>query len=303
MLSDKALALIRDVFGQPTLFSRQPRIHRRHVMWGNSATPRSLDHSAVVVSEQHLLECLEGAGSDPVAADDIGTAPDFTVYTSKPLPSIAAEQRFGSRRAVATRVELNDASDLSACWIESLENGWLFLIPNAPESTWLLAVGAPLDALLAGSRIIAPRVTLLDGRSGEFSSCPRILSPLCGNGWLACGTLAMGFDPICGDGVAHAVREAILASAVISATAAGGDAPSLLAHYEAVLTAGMRRHLALCAQFYQAGGSGPWWQTELESLEEGFRWCTSKLADATEPRYQLNGFELIPRESKLSHAR
>ena len=31
-----------------------------------------------------------------------------------------------------------------------------------------------------------------------------------GSGWLACGTAAMGFDPICGDGTGYAVREGIL---------------------------------------------------------------------------------------------
>jgi 2-polyprenyl-6-methoxyphenol hydroxylase-like FAD-dependent oxidoreductase len=249
----------------------------------------------VVVSEKLLLESLDcGAGGNGVDQDTHGS-PEFTIYTSRPMPFIAVEQRFGSRRASAVQVVLKDPADLSACWIESLEGGWLFLIPNASESTWLLAVGAPLEALLEQSRAIAPRLNLLSARSGEFSSCPRILSPLHGEQWLACGSGAMGFDPICGDGAAHAIREAILASAVIRAIAGGGDAPSLFSHYETLLTAAMRRHLALSAQFYQTGGSGPWWRTELESLEEGFRWCTSKLAGAGEPRYQLRGFELIER--------
>lgn len=296
MLSDAALDLIRDVFGLPSLFSGLPRIERRNVVWGNSANTSSLPHSAVVVSENFLLESLAcGIDGDGVTGA-IDSSPEFIVYTSRPMPSVAIEQRFGSRRASAAQVVLQDRADLSACWIESLEGGWLFLIPNASESTWLLTVGAPLDVLLGQSRAIAPRVNLLLGRSGEFSTCPRILSPLCGDRWLACGTVALGFDPICGDGTAHAIREAVLASAVIRALAGGGDAPSLFAHYEMLLTAGMRRHLALCADFYRTGGPGPWWQTELKSLEEGYRWCTSKLAEAGEPRYQLRDFELIARE-------
>jgi flavin-dependent dehydrogenase len=71
-----------------------------------------------------------------------------------------------------------------------------------------------------------------DGAEPEFSASPRIPAPLCGPGWLACGSAAMGFDPICGDGTAHAVREAILALAVIR----GGD-HGMPAHYEARLTA------------------------------------------------------------------
>jgi hypothetical protein len=295
MLSDAALALIRDVFGRPALFSGLPRIERRNVLWGQTENPSSLPHSAVVVSERFLLESLEGgmAGEDVTTETD--QSPDFTVYTSRPMPSVATEHRFGSRHASAAEVVLKDRADLSACWIESMEGGWLFLIPNASESTWLLAVGGPLGELLGQSRAIAPRIDLLGGRSGEFTACPRILSHLCGDRWLVCGAVALGFDPICGDGTAHAIREAVLASAVIRAIADGGDAPALYAHYEMLLTAGMRRHLALCADFYRAGGQGPWWQTEREALEEGYRWCTSKLAGAEEPRYQLRGFELVAR--------
>lgn len=289
MLSDAAVALIRDVFDRPSIFADLPRIDRRVVAWG-AAAAGSLPHSAVVVSETFLLDSLELG-----FLDDTVIEPGFTVYTSRPLPPAALEQRFGSRRAAAVRVALKDSHDLSACWIESLEEGWLFLLPNASESTWLLAIGSSLESLPGQSRIIGPRIEVLPGRSGEFPTCPRIMSPLIGDGWLACGSVAMAFDPICGDGTAQAIREAILASAVIRALAKGGDAPSLYAHYEAILTAAMRRHLALSMDFYRTGGVGPWWQTELESLAEGHRWCTAKLASAEEPRYQLKDFELIPR--------
>jgi 2-polyprenyl-6-methoxyphenol hydroxylase-like FAD-dependent oxidoreductase len=203
--------------------------------------------------------------------------------------------RFGSRRAAAVEVMLKDQADSSACWIESTQNGWLFLIPNATESTWLLAVGASIESLVAESQVIAPRIDLRGKRSGEFAACPRIATPLCGDGWVACGTAAIAFDPICGDGTAQAVREGILASAMIRAIVDGGDAPSLRAHYEARLTAGMLRHLGLCGEFYRTGGTGRWWQAELASLTEGERWCAAKLSEAGEPRYQLRGFELACR--------
>lgn len=101
----------------------------------------------------------------------------------------------------------------------------------------------------------------------------------------------MAFDPICGDGTAHAIREAILASAVIRAVAKGGP-DDLLMHYEARLTAGFRRHLMLCRQFYLSGGTGALWRQELDAIDRGIQWTDAKLGAHASFRYQLRGFEL-----------
>jgi len=287
MLSDAALILIRDVFKLPDLFSSASRIDRRVVAWGKDAEAIPVPHSATVVTEAILLDHL-AAGFEP----DLPASPDFIIHASKPLPAVTKERRFGSRPAVAAQVNLKDNADASTCWIESLPGGWLFLIPNASASTWLLAVGAPVESLLASSCVIAPRIELLDARSGELPACPRMAAPICGEGWITCGTAAMGFDPMCGDGTAQAVREAILAVAVIRAIADGGDASSLCAHYEARLTSAMLRHLTLCIGFYRGAQNGPWWTGEIESMADGQRWCAAKLADAGEPRYRLHGFVL-----------
>jgi hypothetical protein len=102
----------------------------------------------------------------------------------------------------------------------------------------------------------------------------------------------MAFDPLCGDGTAHAVREAILAAAVIRAAARGDDTVQLLAHYEARLTAGFKRHLAHCLQYYASGSGGPWWESEAASAAQGMEWCAHRLSLHPTFRYQLNGFDL-----------
>jgi hypothetical protein len=102
----------------------------------------------------------------------------------------------------------------------------------------------------------------------------------------------MAFDPICGDGPAHAVREAILAAAVIRSLAKNRGQFDVLSHYEARLTAGFERHLANCREFYRSGGRGPWWRSELAAIERGIDWCDTRQGVKFEFRYQLRGFEL-----------
>jgi hypothetical protein len=290
MLSEAALTLMRDVFERPDLFHTAPRITRRVVKWGRNAQPVAFDHAAVVVSEPELLAGL--ARETVPLAKPTPDESDFTIVASRPLPADTVEHCFGSRIASAAPVRLKDSRDSASCWIESLEDGWLFLIPNAPESGWLLSVGCPLEAIPERSSLIAGRIDLISGASGQFPASPRIVSPLCGPGWIACGTAGMAFDPICGDGTAHAVREAILAAAVVRAISTGGDAKELLCHYEARLTAGFQRHLAASLDFYQSGNGGPWWEKELEFLRRGLEWCAGKLHGYGEFRYRLDGFEL-----------
>ena len=282
LLGEHALALMRDIFDRPGLFADSPRIGKRIVAWGRGATPIVLEHSAVVVSEESLLDAIRPPLN---RAGDLET--QWTILAARPLPSPTVEHRFGTRRASAAPVTMKHGSDPNACWIESLEDGWLFLLAG-----WLLAVGATADVLLGRSRVIAPEIAKVGGPSGEFPAYARIASPLCAPHWLACGTAAMAFDPICGDGTAHAIREAILASAVIRALANGESTEHLLAHYEARLTVGFRRHLTECRQFYLSGGTGPLWISELEAIDRGIQWCGAALADHVSFRYRLRGLEL-----------
>ena len=290
MLGQAALSLMRDVFERPDLFRTGHRITRRSVNWGREAKPVSLGHAAVVVSERELLSELERV-LEP-AVEHLEHEGGFTIFASRPLPAAPVEHCFGSRIAHAAPVCLKDSHDSESCWIESLEDGWLFLIPDAADSGWLLSVGSAPQMALSRSRLIAKRIAFTNEPSGEFAASPRIVSPLSGPGWLACGTAGMAFDPLCGDGTAHAIREAILAVAVVKAISTGGDAKQLLCHYEARLTAGFQRHLAACLDFYPLGNCGEWWDQQTAFLRQGLEWCDHKLTEYGAFRYQLNGYEL-----------
>jgi 2-polyprenyl-6-methoxyphenol hydroxylase-like FAD-dependent oxidoreductase len=287
MLGDATQSLIADVFDQKDLFRGLHRIERRVVAWGPKAEPRILPHSAVVISEQQLSERLR-----PVLRHvDRRDAALWTILASQPLPSSSVEHHFGSRVATATPVKLNDRCDPACCWIESLEQGWLFLIPGLDGAGWLLSVGAQ-GGLLERSRIIADQIEHASSGDATFAAYPRIAQPICGDGWLACGTAAMAFDPLCGDGTGHAIREAILAAAVIRGVAGGLDVDQLLSLYRARLLAGFKRHLEQCSDFYATGHQGAWWETELQHLLRGIEWSRTQSGDQPEFRYQLKGFEL-----------
>ncbi len=285
MLSPSAQGLIRDIFGSDHLFRDLPQIKKRIVAWGPNAATAELEHSAVVVSEEFLLNSLGEISHEDIQAD-------WIIYATPPLPESTSSHRFGSRAAAPMRVELKPGAHPAACWIESLEDGWLFLITTEPGNGWLLAVGSEPEGLLENSTLVQEEIASSESASVHFPASPRMISPLGESGWISCGAAAMGFDPLCGDGTAHAVREAILASAVIRAAIEGKDTRELLAHYDSRLTAGFQRHLAICRDFYMSGGSGAWWQAEAASTIEGLNWCGQRLANHGPFRYQLSGLDL-----------
>lgn len=294
LLSDQALALMRDCLGDPTLLQGRRRVLWRIVAWGGR-DPVEVEHGAIVLDEGDLEAALA------VKTAILSMAPcdaAYAIHAAAPFPEPEV-RRFGARPSHGARIALLRQEDASACWIEAVDNGWLFLIPTGEAQGWLLAVGAPVDELLALSHHIAPRVTLWETSAATFETAPRMLARLAGPGWLACGTEAIAFDPICGDGTAQAIREAVLAAAVARALADGEDPQALATHYQSMLLAAMRRHLRLCAQFYSDGGSAPWWQDQLASLAEGFDWCTAQLATLPEPAFVLQGSRLVRRDAVI----
>jgi hypothetical protein len=292
MIGETAQRVLSDIFPGAELFKGLPRIRKRVVKWGAQAEALALPHSAIVVSEQALLLRLEPLPAhEPIAKIAEAAEPDWTIFSARPLPEASHEIHFGSRVASASAVTCKPGCDPEASWVESVPDGWLFLLPNG-ENGWLLSVGAPAASLLAQSFLISRQILRIEGAGPGFSCSPRLAEPLCGPGWLACGSAALGFDPLCGDGSGYAAREAILASAVVRAAAEGADASGLAAHYRARLRAGFERHLEVCAEFYRSGHSGPWWDEQQSATLRGLAWCRTQRAGAGAFQYRLSGFSL-----------
>jgi hypothetical protein len=298
MLGETAQKLLADIFERQNLFDGATRIHKRIVAWEKTRrAPLEFPHSAVVVSEEVLLgrfhSTVEFSESHPQAAR--GTArgeADWTIFAARPLPAGTAVQSFGSRLARASCVKLKAAAARDACWTESLDAGWLFLLPGGRDDGWLLSVGGPVEHLLDESSLVAAQISETGPASAEIPCHPRIADPLSQPGWLICGTAAVGFDPLCGDGTGYAAREAILASAVIRAAAHGADASAVAEYYRIGVLAGFHKHLLACREFYRQGGPGPWWDLQLNEIERGLYWSAALLKDAHPIRFRLDGFEL-----------
>ncbi|HUA19208.1 MAG TPA: hypothetical protein VMU80_28265 [Bryobacteraceae bacterium] len=290
MISEATQKLLQDVFARPDLFEGLSHVRRRVVAWGPGAKPVVLPHSAVVTSEEALLRHIpQPALSESPGCSETDVA--WTVFAARPLPETVEERNFGSRVANVAQVKLQPESPPETCWIESLDDGWLFLLPTG-KCAWLLSVGGPVESQLARSRVIADEVLEILAQGSSFPSHPRIAGSLCSDQWLACGTAALAFDPLCGEGAGNAAREAILASAVIRAAVAGEDVNAVTAHYTSRLMAGFRKHLAVCHDFYSSGGTSPWWEEQRQATRRGIEWCDSILARGAKPRYRLNGFVL-----------
>jgi hypothetical protein len=291
MIGETAQRVLSDIFPGTELFKGLPRIRKRVVKWGAQAEALALPHSAVVVSEEMLLSRIEPLVVHAQTAET--NTPEWTIFSSRPLPAGSTDIHFGSRVAEACAVKLKPECDPEASWVESLPHGWLFLLP-AGENGWLLSVGEGAETLLAESSLLARQILSVSGDARSFPCHPKVAEPLCGPGWLACGSAALGFDPLCGDGSGYAAREAILASAVVRAAMKGATPNGLLAHYRARLLAGFEKHLEVCAEFYRSGHTGPWWDEQKTATEQGLTWCRAQLAGMSGFQYRLSGFSLEP---------
>lgn len=290
LISQSTQTLLADVFQTTDLFYRLPAIRKRVVAWGGKEVV-VVPHSGVVISENEILERLRarmaGLGND-LAVEN----PAWTIHSTSPTHPDTTSVNFGTRRAGVNEVELAEGAESDACWVESVERGWLFLLPTGKELGSLIAVGGPAKQLLERTHVVGPHVRKLGKRVVEFAAYPRILSRLCGDGWLACGTAAMSFDPLCGEGAGNAVREAILACAAVQAIFRGEPRKEVLAEYSLRLMLGFLRHLENCRQFYSRRVGNEFWSSELELLEKGVVWAKSQLAAAPKSRFRLVGFEL-----------
>lgn len=285
LLNQASQNLVRDVFANATALEGLHPIDKRIVRWGTGAQTLTIPHQALAVGEQTLLDLLSSKKLESGSAQ-------YAIHAVKPLPIDHGEEAFGNRRAEAVSIRLRTNAARHACWVESVPGGWLFAVSVSDDQAWMLAVGDCSETLLGQSSVVGEIVDSLAIERSGFAAFPRLADPLVGPDWLACGGAAMSFDPLCGEGTGHALREAILATAILKAHVRGLDWTAMQSLYEQRLRGGMRRHLEQCHQLYSSGGDSEWWRSELASVETGLRRIVREHQWA--PAFRLEGFDLVP---------
>jgi hypothetical protein len=286
LINPQTQKLVSDVFeGSDFLPECAQPVRRRAVLWEKDV--KWFPHAGFAVQESELLDRLWNSVQ---VSQPIGERA-WTIHSSR-MSADRAHCGFGNRIATNVKVALKDPEN-DACSMEAVADGWLFLLPAGSGLGSLIAVGAPPSDLLSESRLVGPQLTGLVGTTLQFAAAPRISMPLCDSGWLACGSAAMAFDPICGEGAGHAVREAILAVAVLGRIHEGASPPAMLAEYSARLLAGLARHLELSRQFYVSGRRGEWWDEQIQACERGLDWTRTQLNAGPTPSSRLVGFDLV----------
>jgi hypothetical protein len=292
LISNGTKALLRDIFQDEKLFEGLPKIHKRVVAW-NGVDAETFPHSAVIVRGQAIWECLQARL--PAPSSNTGGQAAWNIFTSKVSEELAPELRFGSRVASVAEVSLRKLAEEDACWAESVEDGWLFLMATGNGKGSLICTGAEPASLLKASRLVSAQIEMLNGDAGaaQFAAYPRTLSKVHGRDWIACGTAAMFFDPLSGEGTGAAVRQAVLAAATARALLRGDDADEVLAEFSLRMRLGFLRHLEMCRTFYQVNSRAPFWSEELAMLDGGVSWARKEIGEQSAPRYRLVDFDLV----------
>lgn len=287
LIGTQAGSLLKEVCGREDLLQDGWAIERRVVLWGDKPEPVTVAHDGVAVPEERLIA---GMSVGLTASSEVNGRGGWKIATRRSDP--ATEFLVcGERRAVSCRVKLKETEDSRSCWIESVADGWLFLLPYSESSASLIVAG-DAETVLAESRLVAPRVEVTATMSQSASIAPRLARILHEEGTIFTGSAAMRFDPLCGEGAGHAVREAYLTVAVIRAAARGERVDDLLEHYSGRMRQAFLRHLAICASFYSTGGSTSFWRSELAAIEAGMQELGSMIAASAETQFRFRGLDL-----------
>ncbi len=154
----------------------------------------------------------------------------------------ALSRRLGAKRQclqklIAERVDSAEPADAWLTFLPMGDNAWTYSLsgPNQRCETW---------------RISSIRRFSRTGGATRVDASSATLSPAAGRGWIAIGDASISYDPICSQGLAHAIGSAIVAAGAI--LAAGGISSDAAVAYDAAILATAERTERLRETVYRA---------------------------------------------------
>ncbi|MGH3925207.1 MAG: hypothetical protein ACRDTT_20495, partial [Pseudonocardiaceae bacterium] len=186
----------------------------RYVRWGEherryvAAPSRTLDGTAL---NQRLAAYLARNCGDQVRFDHKRDLPGNPIsrgrgtggrwyITATPAPDAARFGVVGRRHIIAAEAKLTPTCESSTCFMETADQGWVYLAPVDKELALVQAmvpgpVHDPLGLLcrLLDQTGLGAQLAELPARASAIRAAPGLLAPPCGPGWLAVGAAAVQF--------------------------------------------------------------------------------------------------------------
>ena len=277
LLSETTAGLLAALWNDPLLLAGAHRIRERAVSWGPASEADTVAAPGVAISANELARRLAASlRLAPASADDVSDAawivdarPDSSETTGAAKPM----RTFGHRHAWVAQAMLRAASRSDLCVIETVRDGWVFLLPAGTGRASLQFVSIPSitpppapNEAVAATRTIRKAIDGIGEWSDPMPCMPRARLPPACPGRISIGEAALGFDPISGDGVGHALRGTVLAAMSLHAIANGTPIAECLDGYASTLRRAMAHHLKTCLGLY---GDAQGWHDEVGAMAAG----------------------------------
>ena len=280
LLSEKTARLLTAIWDDPMLLAGTHPIRERAVSWEAARDVEVLPSPGIALDIDDLIQRLEAGLSLPPSAADatsdaawiVDTRPGSTGPSDADSPMCA----FGDRHAWFSQVELRTDSRDDLCIMESVADGWAFLLPTGGGLASLQFVSIPSCVpppspaeVGAATRAIRDAIGNVGAWSDPIPCMPRARLPPTSAGRLAVGEGALAFDPISGDGVGHALRGAVLAATTLDDIVSGKETAECLHDYANTLRRAMAQHLRTCLGLYRDAPLAAAWRKEIGAMETG----------------------------------
>jgi len=278
-LANATRQLIEKIWGHDIVFEvPHHELAGRRVIWGRDdakgfvAEPMlAIEATSLAAAMRRRMEA-QGLAFASNAAD----APSARVmrFDARGRAASGARRGAGLRRLRVWPPMSIHSHDTRCCEVYAGDGYWAFTLPISPglvslqiatpdgythgQLRSLLAAKPPHSDSLLGIAI-RTNPDQFDLQSASIEIAPALNEHMASAQSLAVGDAAMTLDPLCGDGIGHGIKSALLATAVANSVNLTVPFEAAMAHYVSRTTWAFLVHLSHCGAYYASiRYPGPW---------------------------------------------